>query len=437
MSNILWYISEILVNYYQGALETYFVFQFLNPKSKNNAKIFGIICALMIGTSITLLNMLSTFEGAASFLYFACLMSYSFVFFRDKPVKKVVASIIPLLWMFFVSSISLNLISSFFHITVPELVISRGVPRIVVLISIQLLFLFAIVISLKLFKYASEKFTFSDWIPIISVLLLSILLVSILHVISMDALEQQRSYINIAYLLILIINLLAFYVIRSLLEKNQKISQMDILKQQERYQKQYIENANIQYDAIRKIRHDIKNQLFTVYNLIIDNEIEKALEFITQNADVINKTDPIVKTDSQIVNAIINSSFTVATALGINATCLTVSDFSGIEEIDLCNLLSNALENALTACINSKSDTDKLICVEISKESNIYTFIIKNTIEKSVLESNKTLRTTKSNKRDHGLGTRIIADIATKYNGRSDFYEIDNMFCCQVILKIS
>ncbi|TLW87894.1 sensor histidine kinase [Ruminococcus sp. KGMB03662] len=37
-------------------------------------------------------------------------------------------------------------------------------------------------------------------------------------------------------------------------------------------------------------------------------------------------------------------------------------------------------------------------------------------------------------KKQHGLGTSIIREIARKYNGRCDFYESEGMFCCQVTL---
>ena len=40
----------------------------------------------------------------------------------------------------------------------------------------------------------------------------------------------------------------------------------------------------------------------------------------------------------------------------------------------------------------------------------------------------------KADKKQHGLGTSIIREIARKYNGRCDFYESEGMFCCQVTL---
>ena len=62
-------------------------------------------------------------------------------------------------------------------------------------------------------------------------------------------------------------------------------------------------------------------------------------------------------------------------------------------------------------------------------------FNLKNTIEKSVIENNHNLETTKPEKELHGFGTQIIMDISLKYNGRCDFYEEGGCFCCNVILS--
>lgn len=60
---------------------------------------------------------------------------------------------------------------------------------------------------------------------------------------------------------------------------------------------------------------------------------------------------------------------------------------------------------------------------------------MKNTIGHSVLEGNPELNTTKKDKIIHGFGTKIINDIAKKYNGAFDYYEENGYFICSIILK--
>lgn len=251
----------------------------------------------------------------------------------------------------------------------------------------------------------------------------------------MTASSDERIYINLSYLLILIINIFIFYIIHSLFEKNQRLNDMEMQSVREQHMKQFVDNANSQYDLIRKIRHDIKDQLSAVYILISKDETQEALNLIAKSSDVVNSVDTFVRTNNSVANSIINAKLSAASALGIKVSCITVNDFWGISELDLCDLLSNTLENALTACKNMPTEANRFIYLEIGKENNVYTFLVKNSIERSILGINPKLQTTKSDKINHGLGTAIIKDISEKYNGRCDFYEVNNTFCCSVILE--
>ena len=81
-----------------------------------------------------------------------------------------------------------------------------------------------------------------------------------------------------------------------------------------------------------------------------------------------------VNTQNNTVNAIINSKLTIAKSFGIDATCLSINEFTGIDDIDLCRLLSNMLENAITATANIKLNA-KQINLKIISESEKYTFL--------------------------------------------------------------
>lgn len=314
------------------------------------------------------------------------------------------------------------------------MITDESAKRFICIIVIQISIYIALRLALTAFKYADE-YAFSDWLPIITLLIAAYILSSLLHILSLSIKEDQRIIINLVNVVLLILNFVMFYVIYSLYEKNKRINEMKIIEVKERYLEQFIDNANSQYRSIRKIRHDIKDQLATVYDLISNGEIEEAIKFIEQSNDIVKATMTFVQTNDPVANAIINSKLSAALTFGIKVSCITVNDFAGINELDLCDLLSNTLENAITACGSMSSDSNKFICLEISKENNIYTFMIKNSLEKSIINQNPKLKTTKKDNINHGLGTSIIKDIVNKYNGRYDYYEIDNTFCCSIMLE--
>ena len=116
---------------------------------------------------------------------------------------------------------------------------------------------------------------------------------------------------------------------------------------------------------------------------------------------------------------------------GIKVEFKSISDFDELDDFDLCNLISNMFDNAITAVKNC--DT-KLIDIIISKKNNYYIIKMSNTIPQSVLDKNPELNTTKQDKTSHGYGIKIIKDIAKKYSGEFDCYEDDGMFYSLVYL---
>lgn len=110
------------------------------------------------------------------------------------------------------------------------------------------------------------------------------------------------------------------------------------------------------------------------------------------------------------------------------------ADISDIDDVDICRLLSNMLDNAITACQDVKVE-NRRICLYIRGDNVSYIFTVKNSIDESVIEKNPKLMSTKINRNEHGYGIRIIREISESYGGISDFYEEDGMFCCSVYLR--
>ena len=434
MKNWIWNGFELLINYYQGFIMTWFVYRFLKPRSIKKAKILLPIFGVLFGTTITLLNKNTLYEGFTSTLYIIILLVYAVIAFNDKIIKKILSTIIPNILLLLITSVELNLISSMNKISVKDLITNDNGVRFMTLIVIQISLWLSLKSIIKLFKF-SDSYTLSDWSPIIIVLISSFILLSLLHVLSLGANDTQRLYVNLSYLVIIILNFLMFYVIYLLYLKNAQIKNMKIMSVKEQYMEQYVNNAKTQYEMIRKIRHDIKDQLATVYELLSNEKTKEAMGFIEQSSGIVKATMTFVQTNNSVANAIINSKLSTAATLGIKVSCITVNDFVGINELDLCDLLSNTLENAITACEAMPPNSNRFIYLEISKENNIYSFMVKNSLDNSVIRENPELKTTKKDSINHGLGISIIRDIVNKYSGRYDYYEIDNAFCCSIILE--
>ena len=102
---------------------------------------------------------------------------------------------------------------------------------------------------------------------------------------------------------------------------------------------------------------------------------------------------------------------------------------------DLSSLLSNLLDNAVEAAAQT---TEPFVRLTITKYNAYYTICVENSYmgKKSLKESVGALNSTKSDKAPHGYGTRIISDIAQKYDGNYPWEAQESRFISTVIMII-
>lgn len=415
--SIIWIAFEVIINFYEGFMETYFIYKFLPPKTENTKKniIAFALCFCTLGLLITVMNYLTIFEGILGIVcYLTALFLYALVNRKGSIIKKLFAATVPLVMISLISIITLNFVSSVNSMSIKEIVTESGFARFTVLIFAQALFFISVKLMLKLLATTSENFNAVEWIAIDS---------------------TQRLYINLLILTIVAVNIIIFYMIDSISVKNNQKKELELLKIQEQYSHQYIENASQQYDSIRKIRHDLKDQLSAVYTMIVQGHADESMKYIEKYVNVISISESFVNTDNYIVNAIINSKFAVAATEGIRTNCSCIKSFDGIDDIDMLHILSNTLDNAITASEKITDESERFINLDISKTMDIYRIVVRNAINESVLKRNPSLKTTKLNAHKHGWGIKIIREIAEKYQGRCEFYESDKVFTCLITLK--
>jgi sensor histidine kinase YesM len=136
--------------------------------------------------------------------------------------------------------------------------------------------------------------------------------------------------------------------------------------------------------------------------------------------------------DNSAINSILNLKISRCHANKIDIKVEVESDFSHFNDIDLCVLIANLLDNAIEASYNVD---EPQISVTIKNNKNYLCITIKNRIDTSVLDKNEQLKTTKSDKSRHGFGLYSIAQIVEKYDGMKSFYEKNGCFVADIWLK--
>lgn len=434
---VLWTIFEILINIYQGLILTITVYRCLGNKSKNSyQQSLGPAFGLILAVCITAETFLIPFEYFYILTYIIILLAYSFCCLNGSPLNKIIFSVLPIIITCLSSALCINGAMVVFQDDFERIISTPCWERFftVIITNLVALYLFEILVRLRKKNKESDYLKIYEWAFIFVVFTVSIIIAAYILVSNSGSFEHKGLYSVIVLAAILLVNIIVCYLAVDFGKKNRAIGENKLLRMTQEYSRQYINSVNSEFDTTRKLRHDFKNSFLTIYSLLESGEIDKAKEQITANLGAIADTEIFINTNNTVVNAIVNTKLSAAKTFGVVSSCLSPSDITGIDDMDLCRLLANMLDNAIAACQSDASDK-KRIELRIAENESSYIFSLKNTISQSVIERNPALSSTKNNKADHGFGVRIIKEIAEKYDGYSDFYEENGMFCCMTLVR--
>ncbi|NMM62146.1 GHKL domain-containing protein [Clostridium sp. P21] len=232
--------------------------------------------------------------------------------------------------------------------------------------------------------------------------------------------------------------LITVYIFQKMLQGKEEMQKNMLMQQQFNLQCNHSKNVEGLYKGIRSVMHDMNNHLSCLKILAINNNIEEIKRYIDNIGQTISKLDFKIKTGNPISDAVINQKYNIAKVEGIKFICdFMMPKKTLIEPVDLCVVLSNALDNSIEACKRIvNSDIDKKICIK-SYTRNIYLIIeISNTTVDRIQYVQDKISTIKSDKFNHGIGISNIEATVKKYNGIVDIIEEKNKFILNFMLKI-
>lgn len=239
------------------------------------------------------------------------------------------------------------------------------------------------------------------------------------------------SSLDIALLFILDIIYITIY---SIVENRHKIMNLEIQNTLVSAEKLSISIDQNNREELEKVRHDIKNQLFYVSALLQQDKKEEALHYMDQylkNQDVLFS----FSCSNNVINSIVNLELSKAKIYNVKMDLkVVVPPVLPFEDNDIVSLLTNMIDNALENYHAEKEEDRISVC--ILKQNDYIRFFVSNPVDLTTCDKNNIIKTRKDEKR-HGYGTKIIANIAQKYNGYADFSLENGYFICDVLLYLN
>lgn len=124
-----------------------------------------------------------------------------------------------------------------------------------------------------------------------------------------------------------------------------------LLEQETHSMGRYVEEAKRQYESTAAFRHDVRNHLAVVRELLCREKYGEALAYLEETEEVRAQTDLPCATGNPVLDILLGAKLGLAAELGIRVSCrLKLPHPCGVSNIDFGIVLSNALDNAIQAC---------------------------------------------------------------------------------------
>ena len=217
-----------------------------------------------------------------------------------------------------------------------------------------------------------------------------------------------------------------YYLYLKIKEDNIQYLNMVMMTKEQEHMDTFIHTLSSIHEQNRILRHDIKNML-----LVLNQDFTDEQKTIMTELKNRTYTISTILTQNETLNMIINSKIIAHQDETIDWQFYIESELNQVDKIDLAILLGNLLDNAIESLGKNKH-----IQIKTKQINNMYYIKVQNSIDESVLNKNKGLKSTKANSELHGYGIKSVKRIVEKYEGNIDFIEDGNSFIVDVFLTM-
>ena len=235
--------------------------------------------------------------------------------------------------------------------------------------------------------------------------------------------------------LVLLIILLLFYVMFLMmavsLNRNARLQQENhfLSLQQERY-----ENLCMAIEEAKQARHDIRHHFVQLSSLAEQGDMEKIKKYLSATTEKISDYN-LHFCENQAVDSVFGYYSTLAQKENIpfHALVSLPTDFS-IDEINLCLVFSNLLENAIQASVKTEPARRKINAEVYPHHNHLLLIHVENTFDGKIQQENNIFQSSKRS--GNGIGIESVRHITAKNGGACDFTYEDGIFSAKIMLRI-
>ena len=270
-----------------------------------------------------------------------------------------------------------------------------------------------------------------------------IIIVSYILIFVMDAFKQITIYGQpIDRLIIVLIAVCGITMDISILISMFKVKSAYYYKNMNEINEHYMEMQLKHFEAYknsqietRRIKHDMKNHIICINELLGKNRLQELKEYIDDLKEDIEGIDSSIRTGNVILDSIINEKYTIIKKEGIDFSINGyLHDKNTMQPVDICTIFANAIDNAIEASLKEKDKNKRKIDISIKENKNFIFITFINNMIMVKRRGKNNFFTTKMDSLNHGFGILNIQYAVDKYNGDIDIETEGNKFKLEIVL---
>lgn len=245
-------------------------------------------------------------------------------------------------------------------------------------------------------------------------LILPYILVTVLTIIMTQSLEHPITRLLIGSLGLMII-IIILYSYSLIIKSTKDKYEMEFIRIQNELYKKELDLLNYQNEKTMKLRHDFKNMVIMINDLVEGNKIDE-IQQVLNKYYISELGTSYVNTSNRDVDSLLNYKIGEMKNQDIKPNLdILVPATPFIDAYDFFVLLGNLLDNAIEA--NLKLKVNRWIDIRIALKEQLLIIEVTNPVKHDLEIKDAKYITTTKNDTGHGYGLKSIDEIVKKYNG--------------------
>ena len=437
MSATFWKVFELAISVLENMLLLGFCMDFMQQRPKGKRGKFLWLFAVLVGMIFPALEKYpAIYDRWELWLTLLWLFGYLAVSTRGSILRKIIAAVVARELTTFVNTAVLFGCSLLLQESVASFIQQQDIARIATVLLTKILYFFVGKI-LNGLLFERKNLVNWQWIVIGCSLVFSTVAGKTLITLSRDfpgIQMQEQKLMLLCVSCIWLMCLIMYFVVQQMSKDNQTKLEYELMKEKEKYSKESMEIIKRSNEELREFKHDLKNYLLPLQEAMEtmpQSEMAKVWEKINQK---IEDVQTLIQTGNSYVDSMINTKITLARSEKVDVKCTILSKMEGIDDLEFCSVFGNLMDNAIEA--ERKVIEKKEIIIFVEEKMGYLRLEIQNKIEKSVLNENSSLNTTKKDTSSHGIGHKSIKRTMQKVGGALKDYETGDLVCAEAVFPI-